>query len=413
MTVSRGNANRGLAEPTRVLVGFSVAGMPQFEQIRRGIAAYARLRGWTLAIDPDSRGLPLAKLLATSAAGAIVAGDTPADVAAIRKARFPVVNVSGAIDCPQIARVTFDNRAIGRAAAEHLIASGYRRFAWYGLERVWYSRERRLGFEERLAEVGLPCRGLDAPSPLTRACLDVAAIPRLVDWVSRLEGPVGLAAVHDARAVLVLEACRLARLPVPDCVGVVGVNNLVELCGHADPPLSSVPRNELQVGYEAAAMLDRLLAGPRPARVPPPVFIPPAPVAVRDSTRGLAVGDSLVARALRYMLAHLGDRFGVEQLVRELRVSRRSLERAFQAAVGRSPHAELVRLRLERAAGLLRDDDRATLDMAARAAGLRDGRHLRAVLAVQPADQAPSAALLATRDRLARWAVESPSQINP
>lgn len=389
------------AGPPRVLVGFSVAGMSQFEQIRRGIAAYARLRGWTLLVDPDSQGLPLARLLATPAAGAIVAADSRADIAGIRRARYPIVNVTGGMECRNVPWVTFDNRAIGRVAAEHLITSGYRRFAWYGLAGVWYSQERRRGFEERLAEAGHACESLDVPSPLTRRCLDVQAIPRLVEWVSRLEGPVGVAAVHDQRAVLVLEACRLARLPVPDSVGVVGVNNVVEICEHADPPLSSVPRNETQVGYEAAAMLDRLMASPHPASRPPaPVFVAPQMVAVRDSARGVAVGDSLVARAVRYMLGHIGERFGVERLIKELRVSRRSLERAFQKAVGCSPNAQLVRLRLEHAAEVLRHDDRATLDTAARAAGLRDGRHLRSLLDTVAAHRGVMPAETATRERL-------------
>lgn len=410
-TLKRTSSIPGDTQP-RVIVGFPVAGVMVYERIRRGIAAYARLRGWVLAADTDSPGVPLAKLLAAPASGAIVHANSPADLAAISRFRYPVVNVSGALECRDVPWVNSDNPAIGRLAAEHLIESGYRRFAWHGLERVWFSKERRRGFEKRLAEAGFSCAALDVPSTLFSRSLDVEVIPRLAEWLSRLAGPVGVGVATDTRAVLVLEACRLAKLPVPDRVGVIGVGDMVDICDHAIPPLSSVPRNEPQIGYEAAAMLDRLMASPRRPTTPAdPVFVPPQMVAVRESTRGVAVGDSLVARAVRYILAHVSERFGVERLIKELRVSRRSLERAFQGALGCSPNVYLVRVRLEHAADLLRRNDSATLDMAARAAGLRDGRHLRTLLDAQAGPhRGRLTAWLPTRERLEGLSPDRPNR---
>ena len=44
-------------------------------------------------------------------------------------------------------------------------------------------------------------------------------------------------------------------------VAVLGVDNDVTLCELADPPLSSIDQDLERIGYEAASLLDRLMAG--------------------------------------------------------------------------------------------------------------------------------------------------------
>jgi len=48
---------------------------------------------------------------------------------------------------------------------------------------------------------------------------------------------------------------------VPDEVAVIGVDNDEFLCNLTDPPLTSVAPDTRRTGYEAAALLDRLMAG--------------------------------------------------------------------------------------------------------------------------------------------------------
>jgi LacI family transcriptional regulator len=48
---------------------------------------------------------------------------------------------------------------------------------------------------------------------------------------------------------------------VPDEVAVIGIDNDPFLCELATPPLSSVDVGGERAGYEAAALLDRLMAG--------------------------------------------------------------------------------------------------------------------------------------------------------
>jgi len=76
-------------------------------------------------------------------------------------------------------------------------------------------------------------------------------------------------------------------------------------------------------------------------------MIPPKPIVTRASTEILAVDDPRVARALVFMWEHLDLDLSVDDIAREVGVSRRSLERAFCACLDRGINAELQRKRLE------------------------------------------------------------------
>ena len=80
-------------------------------------------------------------------------------------------------------------------------------------------------------------------------------------WLKGLPRPAGVMASDDFRALQLLAACRRADVGVPEEVAVIGVGADDIACELADPPLSSVILNAWKMGYEAAAMLDRLMRG--------------------------------------------------------------------------------------------------------------------------------------------------------
>ena len=51
-------------------------------------------------------------------------------------------------------RVTVDYADAGMMAAEHLRKKGFKRFAFYGLDDLWYSHEVHRSYKEEL-EIGL------------------------------------------------------------------------------------------------------------------------------------------------------------------------------------------------------------------------------------------------------------------
>ncbi len=83
----------------------------------------------------------------------------------------------------------------------------------------------------------------------------------------------------------------------------------------------------------------------------------------------------MVAKAVAFMEAHLDGPVKIADVVEALHVSHRSLERAFQANIGRTMRDELKRLRLVRAQTLLRTT-RLPIEAIAEACGCPGGKAL-------------------------------------
>jgi LacI family transcriptional regulator len=111
------------------------------------------------------------------------------------------------------------------------------------------------------------------------------------------------------------------------------------------------------------------------------LLIDPVGVVRRRSTDVLVVENPGVGRAVQYVREHLDESFGVEALLREARVSRRSLEQGFKRALGCTPHAFLCRARVDRAKDLLAKPKRMKLTEIAAACGFTDLRRFRLVFA--------------------------------
>jgi LacI family transcriptional regulator len=138
---------------------------------------------------------------------------------------------------------------------------------------------------------------------------------------------------------------------VPDELAVLGVDDDELLCDLADPPLSSVATGISAIGYMAAEILARMMAG---ERVPPGARrARPTGVVVRQSTDMLAIDDRHVSDALRYIRANAGRAIGVDDVLQAVPLSRRVLESRFKRLVGHTPHEEIVRVRLRRVAKML------------------------------------------------------------
>jgi len=252
--------------------------------------------------------------------------------------------------------VLLDNAAIGRLAAEHLTERGFRHLAFVGEKGVNWSAERDEGFQMcwkagRASHPNATFHRLD----LALAHVDDwrPAVGELVGWLRTLPRPVGILACHDLRAREVSQACRVASLRVPEEVAIVGVDNDDLLCEMTDPPLSSVSVPWDQIGYHMGAHLHCLLQGRRqPGHLP---VVMPRGIQIRRSSDIYAVADEAVARACLHLQDHAYEPLQVEVLARTTGVSRRGLERRFRRELGRSPHVEIQRLRLERARQLLRE----------------------------------------------------------
>ena len=123
------------------------------------------------------------------------------------------------------------------------------------------------------------------------------------------------------------------------------------------PPLSSVNGDYSRVGFKAAQILDRMMAGEVLLPEERLVLLPPLGAVPRQSTNLLAIKDPNLLRAVRFIREHACDPCSVEDVLRVVPVNRRWLERNFVSQLGRTPHDEMVRVKVDTAKRLLRGSD--------------------------------------------------------
>jgi LacI family transcriptional regulator len=278
--------------------------------------------------------------------------------AAVRAVKGPAVGVVGDYFLPRtkvnvLTSVGSDDQAVGELAAEHFMTKGYRHFAFLGTAAQW-SDERCVGFERRLARDGYTLAKLNhggPPAPNVRGW----GLPHygsdVFEWLAQLPRPIAVLACNDLRARELAELCRVRRIRVPDDVAILGVDNDDLQCVLAFPPISSIAVPWRRIGFEAASVLAAALEG----RDPPSrdIRVPPQEVAERQSTDTVAISDPDVSAAIRFIRGNAHRPIGVEDVLAVVPAARRSLEKKFQAVLGRSPLDEIRRAHVERAKRLL------------------------------------------------------------
>jgi LacI family transcriptional regulator len=243
------------------------------------------------------------------------------------------------------ANIIGDNAAMGAMAAEHLLDRGFRNFAYCGFEDMFGARSRGESFHRRITEAGFQTHVYKKPKPRGRRSWEDEQI-FMADWLKSLPKPVGLMTCTDDRSQDVVEACKVAALHVPEQVAIIGVDNDELVCELSSPPLSSIALNTQRSGYEAAALLDKLMSRKKIKMADQTIIVHPTHVVTRQSTEILAMEDRDVAAAVRFIRRHAKEMIQVDDVVDTVAVSRRSLEQRFRRELGRSVLDEIKRARV-------------------------------------------------------------------
>jgi len=325
-------------------------------RIVRGVAARAHEAGnWSLYVEEDPQ-LRIPELQSWHWDGMIADFDDRKTAETVRHLKWPVVGIGGGFGWydpdSKIPYLTTDNRAIGTLAAEHLLDRGFTRFAYCGYPRNQingWSQVRAGAFAQRLEQAGHGCATFTGRKHSARQWGKVQS--ELSDWLTSLEKPVGLMACNDIRARHVLEACRKLGLRVPDDIAVIGVDNDEVMCELTHPPLTSIEQGSVTIGYKAAILLERLMDRRRAPRKP--MLIGPEGIVIRQSTDILAIDNAPLAQAVAFIRAHADEGIQVPDVLREVDVSRSTLDKQCRAVLGRTIHEEIQRVRLDQAKRLL------------------------------------------------------------
>lgn len=316
-----------------------------------GVAKYEHEHPrWTVYFEPRASNAPLPKWLKNWKGDGILARVENQRIAkAILALRVPIVELRRKITLAGIPSMGTDNYAVTRLAIEHLVERGFRNFGFCGLRRGIdrLVDDREDAFRLQLKEAGLRCsffktaRGWDWEREDRRIAL----------WIRALPKPAGVMTYDDKRGLQVLRACTRVNVVVPDEVAVIGAGNDDCLCNLSEPPLSSVDLGPESIGYEAAALLDRMMSDRRtPA---PHMQVPPRGIVTRLSTDVLATEDQAVAAAVRFIRSHAYDDIHVDDVRKHVSVSRKALEPRMKRVIGRTILQEIRHVRLERVKLLL------------------------------------------------------------
>jgi len=300
----------------------------------------------------------------------------PALAQRLRRMQVPVVDLNDLYENLELPWVGSNHQAIGRLGASHFLERGFRNFAFCGFSQELWARQRREGFCAAVAPDNLSIPVYESPwrgAAVSRWDLE---IEHLGQWLKRLPKPIGVMACNDARALHLLDACHQLGILVPEEVAVLGVDNEEIFCELGNPALSSVAPDAERIGYQAAELLDQLMAGH-----PPPsqrILIDPVGVVTRRSSDTLAIKEWAVSAAIRFISEQALHGCTVTDVTNFVGVSRSFLERGFRQHLKRSPQAEIRRVQVNRIKQLLAETD-FTLERISELSGFEHPEYLSVV----------------------------------
>ena len=326
-----------------------------------GVCLYARKARWRVqVIDCLQSGLTVKQALAFWRPDGCVVEGGGTDHPWVDAAEFgdvPVVfsDANAAAMKGAFFGIQLDSQSIVRVALKELLGLGFSDYAYVGTFRPHpWNEQRRNNFLERVAAARKRGHEFNT-SGVARAEIFYM---RLRAWLRSLPKPCGILGANDEVADLVLHACRLENILVPEDVAVIGVDNDEIVCESAVPSLSSVvPDFELS-GYKCAEMLAERFANP--GMKPEMRVLDVSRIVRRGSTIRVPRRDDVAKDALEFIRRNACEAsFSVRDVVAHMGCSRRAVEKRFRAFTGHGIGEEIMSMRMKRAQELLLETDRA------------------------------------------------------
>jgi DNA-binding LacI/PurR family transcriptional regulator len=239
-----------------IALAFPDLSTPYSAEMTHWFVEQAHERGWSIQLEqtgsrPEREGELLSRgkehlvdgLVLnpiTLDASALSSAGTGAGTGAATDSLPPVV-VIGEVEQTLVDQVRVDSVAAARDMTAHLIAAGHRRIATLGDSAGEFdtatARARTRGFEQAMAEAGLPVdRSLQYSCPEWTSADAFAVVRAAVD---RGDRPDAIFCFTDSLAIGAVSALSSAGLRVPDDVAVAGFDDIVD-GRFSVPPLTTV-----------------------------------------------------------------------------------------------------------------------------------------------------------------------------
>lgn len=322
-----------------------------------GIARYALENGpWSVQFE--GRGLDSLppKWLKNWCGDGIISRTISFKTARLLKAtHLPVVELHGGRGIG-VAQAHVDIDLMVKMAADHLLNSGLRQFAYFTCGETDSIKPQCNAFRKVIEDRGMICYVYRAP--IIKEIVphwDERQRPSVVKWLQSLPRPIGIFTPGDSHAVRVLDICRELNIAVPEEIAILGLGNDPVISETVRPTLSSLDLDAKRIGYEAARLLDRKMAGEQCNEI---VNIAPGRVVVRQSTDLTVVDDADMVQAMRFIRESACSGIDISDVADHVGLSLSVLGRRFRKFLGRTPKSEIMRIQIDHAKTLLAQSDR-------------------------------------------------------
>lgn len=296
-------------------------------------------------------------------ADAIIALLSDVNIELLNDLNIPIVVQNYRNRNQSISNLTGDYYGTGIMAAHFYISRGYRNFAYYGFQGSVWSRERAEGYKYEIEKHGYQLYVFeDKPEDKEEWSYNHK---ELAKWLENLPKPIGLFACDDQFALRISETCNISNIRIPDDIAILGVDNDELLCNISDPPLSSIVVDAVNGGYRAGKLLHQLIN--KEIVEPVDIIVEPLRVECRGSTDKYAVSDKHIQCILTFIEENYANQISVSDLVREVPLSRRVLEKKFKEETGDSLYQYIQNFRISHFKRLLLTSEEPLLDIALQA----------------------------------------------
>lgn len=261
---------------------------------------------------------------------------------------LPVVHLSGWLRGSALPRVQHDFAACASMAVEEFEKLQLERVAGLGLRVDPIDRQAYRGLRVALNHAGIAFERL----PFQKGNSLENQVKHLADVLEKVERPFGLFMVHAGLTWSLLEELKERGLRVPEDLAIIVIDkDAQQTCALASVPLTAVTLDDWQQGFDAAALVHRLILGSQEQRRI--IRIRPLGLHRRNSTGATKCMDPHVAKALYLIAGPIDPNLTVSHLAARVGVSRRTLEQSFRAVTGATPHSAILARRIIEARRLL------------------------------------------------------------
>jgi LacI family transcriptional regulator len=294
------------------------------------------------------------------------------DIKLILESKIPVIAQDFKERFKELPNITGSYREAGRMGADYFLQKGFRNFAFYGFNDIVWSRERAEGFEEKIRSVGYKVHYFEHRKSRSTD-LWYYKSNSLSKWLRSLPKPIALMACDDNQGLHITEACKQNKIRIPEEVAVMGVDNDEMLCELSDPPLSSIGLDIEKGGYDTAKLMDHMIRHGHDDHYD--IYVKPTQIITRQSTDIYATNDDHIASTLKFIHKNIEKNLQVDEVVKQVPLSRRTLEKRFLQITGYPIYKYIFNLRIEKFTQKLLETDQTIFEIAIDM-GLNDSKNI-------------------------------------